>query len=1149
MNLRLEYIEQTGNAAVKLEWASASRAREVVPVSRLYPSRAGKAGGSLMKEHWSGITGGLISSLTSNANYPNKPGGREFATAFECLAQDWADSYGTRVTGYIVPPVSGTYAFATSGDDVVELYLSTDSSAANKTKIAGVTTATAFRQWDANPASQQSIPITLVRGQRYYVELLHKENTGTDHWSVAWKKPGETAFSVIPGDALVQAGIDRAQPAQASILDTVARDHPRLYATDESFARLRARYLSTTASPAKSWAENIVTQANAILPTASVVYPLNVDSARVVMNNMYKLGLAWQLTGNTAYPERAWTELSAVAAFADWFPDSRTFLVTSETTHGFAIAYDWMYPYWTQARRDTIRTALINKGLNVGLSSYKANFWALRANCSSANWSVVCNSGLVTGALAVGTESETLCEDILNRAMNSLRSNLKRFTTDQGAIHEGFTYLEYAQQYAVRGLASLEWTLGSDFGLSATQAFSETASVPIFTGGPSGLTFCASDDAQGPLRRGFLWPWSARRFNQPIYNAWNNLSTNGGALDALWYAEGGLTPAAAGAQPDMTFKGESGTAFKSQEYTAMRGRWNDSRTTFVAAKAGEIFTSHGHYDIGTFALDALGKRWFHDLGKELYSIEATAPRADIYRYRAEGHNTLVIDPGSGPGNTNPSISPLVAYQTKAGGAGAFSIYNLTGAHAGTTRVWRGLRLIGGRDEVLLQDEIQASTGKNVWWFAHYASPASVATLAPDGTSVTLTQGSERLWCKIVSGGGTFQIMNAAPLPSSPNPPVQSVNSGFKKLAINLTNVTNTTLAVWFVPLDPGEETPTTLPTITPLANWQIDTANYPPSASGTTVVSVDNQPVDIDLAGLVVDDNTAATALIYALANIQGGTASLLPDGRTARFTPTPGASGFAGFTFTATDAGGLTSNAATVAVGGSPVVYTWNSLATGNWSNPVNWLSNLPATSYRGADLRFLTGQTLANGTAITATNDLPGTTQMNILSLRGGLTSGSATVNLTGNPLQLVANGSVLPTMDLTGPTSGFTYNVANPIELAANTTFNGANSGRVNFNGILSGSGGFTRTGSYGTIVLANNNTYQGPTTISSGGLQVGNGGTTGSLGAGDVSLNGPLTLNRTNAWTLANEISGSGSITHSGTGTTTFPAPTPSPAVSP
>ncbi|MFN7564275.1 MAG: PA14 domain-containing protein, partial [Prosthecobacter sp.] len=344
VNIRLEYIQQTGGAAVKLEWSCASRAREVIPTSRLFPARVDKAGGSLLREHWSGISGGLISSLTSNANYPNKPGGREFITSFECLAQDWAESYGTRVTGFIVPPVSGSYTFAVSGDEVVELYLSTDATSANKSLAASVASATAFRAW-GTPSSAR----TLVQGQRYYVELLHKENTGTDHWSVGWKKPGDSVFSVIPGSALVQPGLTTAQPTETNLLNTMAQDHPRLFATAERFAKLKAAYLSPTASQQKTWAQNAINSANGILTAAPVVYAPDVRSviltqSRTVVDRMYKLGLAWQLTGDAQYAERAWTELNTVAdntLFPNWNPSH--FLDTAEMTHACAIGYDWFY--------------------------------------------------------------------------------------------------------------------------------------------------------------------------------------------------------------------------------------------------------------------------------------------------------------------------------------------------------------------------------------------------------------------------------------------------------------------------------------------------------------------------------------------------------------------------------------------------------------------------------------------------------------------------------------------------------------------------------------------------------------------------------------------------------------------------------------
>ena len=52
------------------------------------------------------------------------------------------------------------------------------------------------------------------------------------------------------------------------------------------------------------------------------------------------------------------------------------------------------------------------------------------------------------------------------------------------------------------------------------------------------------------------------------------------------------------------------------------------------------------------------------------------------------------------------------------------------------------------------------------------------------------------------------------------------------------------------------------------------------------------------------------------------------------------------------------------------------------------------------------------------------------------------------------------------------------------------------------VISGWGSLKQTGS-GTLVLTGDNSYSGSTTIAAGTLQVGDGGTTGSLGTGDVS----------------------------------------------
>lgn len=909
VNLRLEYIEQTGNASVKLEWSSASRAREVIPSARLFPSRVGKAGGALLKEHWSGIAGGTIAALTGNANFPAKPSGREFITSFECLAQDWADSYGTRVTGFIVPPATGSYTFAVSGDDVAELYLSTDATSANKALIASVSSATGFRAWTGQP-SQQSASIPLVQGQRYYVELLQKENTGTDHWSVGWRKPGDAAFSVVPGSALLQPGLTSAQPAETALLNTMSREHPRIFATAERFARLRATWESATASKPKTWAQNAINSANTILTQAAVTYSPDVRGtilaeSRTVVDRMYKLGVAWQLTGDSQYAERAWTELSAVAAFPDWHPGH--FLDTAEMTHGCAIGYDWFYNYWTQARRDTIRTAIVNLGLTAGLSQYTGNVgWS---KSSGNNWNMVCNGGLSIGALAVGSESEALAENILNRALNSTRPVWAHFTTDCGAWYEGPGYWGYTTEYGIRMFAALEWVLGSDFGISGTQGVSESGFAPIEATGPTNIIFNFADAGAGGPSRGPVFQWMARRYGQPLYDWWENQG-GGGALDALWYNESTASLAATATLPDMAFHGDAGTAFQPQEMVTMRGKWNDSRTTFVACKGGEMGAAHGNLDAGTFVLDALGKRWFHDLGGDNYALpgyfsdtpSAGVDRWDYYRLRSEGQNTLTINPSANTDMVLDAVAPLVAYQSEPGGRGSFAIHDLTAVYSGMTRVWRGTRLTGVRDEVLVQDEIQSATGKTVWWFAHFTYPTTTVVIDPDGTSAMMTQGAERLWCKIVSGGGTFQIMDAVPLPTSPNPAGQNANTGHKKLAINLTNVTNKTLAVWFVPLSTGEAIPATLPAITALNTWNIAAANDPPTAINGGATGSGENAVDIDLRAYVTDDSTPPEQMRFSVGDGVNGTVTMLADGYTARFTPAPGYTGVPTFTFTATD-------------------------------------------------------------------------------------------------------------------------------------------------------------------------------------------------------------------------------------------------------
>ena len=141
-----------------------------------------------------------MTMLTNYAYYPDTPTAFEHLDRFE-ISTNRGDYYGSRVLGYVLPPISGAYVFWIAADDVAELWLSTDEHPGNKQRIAAVSSAVAPRNWIAQ-TGQRSAAIPLVADQRYYIEALHRESTGSDHLAVGWQLPDGTLERPIPGSRL-----------------------------------------------------------------------------------------------------------------------------------------------------------------------------------------------------------------------------------------------------------------------------------------------------------------------------------------------------------------------------------------------------------------------------------------------------------------------------------------------------------------------------------------------------------------------------------------------------------------------------------------------------------------------------------------------------------------------------------------------------------------------------------------------------------------------------------------------------------------------------------------------------------------------------------------------------------------------------------
>jgi hypothetical protein len=618
------------------------------------------------------------------------------------------------------------------------------------------------------------------------------------------------SFALLGLSTLAAAGAEAPEPvvpipSATNILARLHQAHPRLLATAQDFAELSKRTASD--SQLQAWHTKLQAQAQNILSAAPSRYEIPdglrlLATSRRVVNRVYTLALLQRLDGDKRYAERAWQELAAAASFPDWNP--RHFLDTAEMTHAFAIGYDWLYDTWTPEQRATLQQAMVEKGLKPALGLYRAHSSWTRVR---HNWNQVCNGGVGMGALALADVEPQLAGEIMHDALESIQLAMAEFAPD-GAWKEGPGYWDYATFYNVVFLAGLQTALGGDFGLSQIEAFKDTGLFPIYVTGPLGRTFNYADGGDHAIFASQMF-WLARKFNQPVLAWYERRATSPTALDLHWYDPAGTNPKTAGLPLDKYFRGA--------EVAVLRSDWDNPQALFVGFKAGDNKANHSHLDLGSFVLDAAGVRWAMDLGADDYNLPGYfgGQRWTYYRLRAEGHNTLVINPTAAPEQDPAAKTQITRFESAP--KRAFAIADLTPAYAkNASRVWRGIALLD-REKVVVQDEIRAEKPIDLWWFMHTRASARIES---DGRVANLQQGGAQLRAEILSPpDARFQLMDAEPLPTSPHPEGQAKNERVRKLAIHLTGINDSRLAVLLVPNPPKAEEAGEAVKLSALSEW------------------------------------------------------------------------------------------------------------------------------------------------------------------------------------------------------------------------------------------------------------------------------------------------------------------------------------------
>ncbi|MEX2569024.1 MAG: heparinase II/III family protein, partial [Cyclobacteriaceae bacterium] len=379
--------------------------------------------------------------------------------------------------------------------------------------------------------------------------------------------------------------------------------------------------------------------------------------------------------------------------------------------------------------------------------SYNEEYnWFLDA---THNWNQVCNAGMIYGALAVYEDHPDLAHRTLQRAVETIAKAMDDYQPD-GAYPEGYGYWGYGTTFNVLFLDVLEKIYGTDFGLSDTPGFLETAGFYEHMSGVTGYAYNWGDAGSG---KGNLTPamfWFAQKKDQPSllwvernYLDQEDLSglTRNRILPAalIWGKNIPLDKIPVPEEKVWVGQGANPVAL-------MRTSWTDPNGIYLGFKAGSPSVNHGHMDVGSFIMEADGVRWAMDFGSQNYeSLESKgiqlfgrtqdAERWTVFRLNNYVHNTLTID-----GELQRVDGYAKIDQHGTSDDFPFAVSDVTSVYGDQLKKFqRGVAIVD-QAYVLVRDEIRnKDSPSHISW--NMLTPAQVAL---DGDKALLTQDGKKL---------------------------------------------------------------------------------------------------------------------------------------------------------------------------------------------------------------------------------------------------------------------------------------------------------------------------------------------------------------------------------------------------------------------
>jgi hypothetical protein len=382
--------------------------------------------------------------------------------------------------------------------------------------------------------------------------------------------------------------------------------------------------------------------------------------ARESLRKLATLSIVYRLEKNPKILERINTELLGISAFDNWNPQH--FLDVSQVALGVSLAIDWNANSLPVNTIKLAKLALIEKAI---LPSFNTEAVRMGWINGSNNWNAVCHSGMIAASLAIADKNPALAAKTISRALEKLPNSLKEYAPE-GVHPEGPFYWRFGTSYTVVASNVLTSALGTDFGISASPGFMQTADYRLEVTGPSGDCFNYADsDGKTDGDASAVLAWFAAQSNNGVYinKSFFEYPNNPDLLltqDALIQQnEGRFAGVALIWLTQCSF--EKTTDLPKAWYgkghvpvVVFRSDKNEPSNFYLATKGGSGLISHGNMDAGSFVFELDGVRWAIDPGNQNYQplnqigFQLSNSKQDSERWTLLtknnfGHSTITVN--------------------------------------------------------------------------------------------------------------------------------------------------------------------------------------------------------------------------------------------------------------------------------------------------------------------------------------------------------------------------------------------------------------------------------------------------------------------------------------------------------------------------